>query len=98
MPRRENSTATLQHEIHMKRAGIEPREGGLDGSVGVATRYGLDGPGIESRWRRDFPLPSTGPGIHPASCTIGSGSFPGVKRPGRGPNHPPHLVPRLKKK
>ena len=26
------------------------------GSVdGIATAYGLDGPGIESRWRRDFP-------------------------------------------
>jgi hypothetical protein len=23
--------------------------------VGIATDYGLDGPGIESRWRRDFP-------------------------------------------
>ena len=31
---------------------------GRDGSVGIATRYGLDGPGIESRWRRDFPHPS----------------------------------------
>ena len=28
---------------------------GLDSSVGIATRYGLDGPGIESRWGRDFP-------------------------------------------
>ena len=27
-------------------------------SVGIATRYGLDGPGIESRWARDFPHPS----------------------------------------
>jgi hypothetical protein len=26
-----------------------------DSSVGVATRYGLDDPGIESRWGRDFP-------------------------------------------
>jgi len=26
-----------------------------DSSVGMATRYGLDGPGIESRWERDFP-------------------------------------------
>ena len=26
--------------------------------VGKATRYGLDGPGIESRWGRDFPHPS----------------------------------------
>ena len=28
---------------------------GRDNSVGTATRYGLDGPGIESRWGRDFP-------------------------------------------
>ena len=27
---------------------------GRDSSVGIATRYGLDGPGIESRWGRDF--------------------------------------------
>jgi hypothetical protein len=27
-------------------------------SVGIATRYGLDGAGIESRCRRDFPHPS----------------------------------------
>ena len=30
---------------------------GWDCSVGVATRYELDGPGIESRWRRDVPHP-----------------------------------------
>jgi len=28
---------------------------------------------------------------------MGTGSFPGVKWPGRGVDHPPHLVPRLKK-
>ena len=28
---------------------------GRDSSVGITTRYGLDGPGIESRWGRDFP-------------------------------------------
>jgi len=28
---------------------------GRDSSVGIATAYGLDGPGIESRWGRDFP-------------------------------------------
>jgi hypothetical protein len=32
-----------------------------------------------------------------ASCTTGTGSFPGVKRSGRGVDHPPHLAPRLKK-
>jgi hypothetical protein len=31
---------------------------GRDSSAGIATRYGLDGPGMESRWGRDFPHPS----------------------------------------
>jgi hypothetical protein len=26
-----------------------------DSSVSIVTRYGLEGPGIESRWGRDFP-------------------------------------------
>ena len=52
--------------------------------VGIATGYGQDGPGINSRWGASFPAPvQTGPGAHPASCTMGTGSFPGVKR-GRG--------------
>ena len=29
--------------------------------VGIAIGYGLDGPGIESRWGRDFPHLSWGP-------------------------------------
>jgi hypothetical protein len=48
-------------------------------------RYGLDGPGIESRCGRHFPHPSRpAPGAHPASCTMGTRSFSGVKRLGRG--------------
>ena len=31
----------------------------------------------------------TGLGTHPASCTMGTGSFPGVKGPGSGVDHPP---------
>jgi hypothetical protein len=31
----------------------------------------------------------TGPGAHPASCTMGTKSFPGVKRLGSGADHPP---------
>jgi len=38
---------------------------------------------IESRWVRNFPPVQTGPGAQPASCTMGTGSFPGVKC-GRG--------------
>ena len=34
-------------------------------------------------------LVQTGPGAHPASCTMGTGSFPGIKRPGRDADHPP---------
>ena len=30
----------------------------------------------------------TGPVAHPASCTMGNGSFPGVKRPDRGVDYP----------
>ena len=71
---------------------------GPDSSVGIATDYGLGGPGIESRWGRDFPAVQTGPGAHPASCTMGIGSFPGVKC-GRGvllTTHP-LLAPKSKK-
>ena len=69
-----------------------------DSSVGIATRYGLDGPGIEFRWGARFSAPvQTGPEAHPTSCTMGSGSFPGVQRPGRDVDHPPHLAPRSKK-
>jgi hypothetical protein len=37
------------------------------------------------------------PGAHPVSYTVGTGSFPGLKRPGRGVANPPHLAPRVKK-
>jgi len=73
---------------------------GRDSSVGIATRFGIDGPAIKSRWgggaRFSAPV-QTGPGAHPASCAIGTGSLLGVKRPGRGVDHPPNLAPRLKK-
>jgi hypothetical protein len=70
---------------------------GLGSSVGMATDYELDGPGIESQWgARFFAHIQTGPGAHSAFCTVGTGSFPGAKRPGRGADHPPLLVPRLR--
>ena len=67
--------------------------------VGIATRYGLDGPGIKSRWERFFPAPvHIGPGAHPASYTVGTGSFPGVKWPGRGVDHPPASSAEVKER
>jgi hypothetical protein len=56
---------------------------GRDSSVGIATRYGLDGPGIESRWGRDFPHPSR-PTLGPTQPSIQwvPGLFPGDKAAG----------------
>jgi len=52
---------------------------GPGSSVGIATELRAGQSGIESRWGRDFPPVETGPGAHPASCKMGTGSFPGVK-------------------
>jgi hypothetical protein len=64
---------------------INQRNGRPGSSVGIATGYGLDGSGIESRLgggRFSVPV-QTGPGAQPAFCTMGTGSFPGVES-GRG--------------
>jgi len=56
-----------------------------DSSVGIATGYGLDGPGIEIPVRASFFAPvQTGFGAHPAILYNGYLVFPGDKeRPGR---------------
>ena len=72
---------------------------GRDSAVGIATRYGLDGRGIESRWGVRFSAPvQTGPGAHPASYAMGTRSFPAVKRPGRGVDHPPQSSAEVKER
>ena len=68
--------------------------------VSTATRYGLDGPRLESQWVRGIlhqcrpPLVSTQP---PAEWIPGIFTGEGIKRPGRGVNDPPRLAQRLKK-
>jgi len=63
---------------------------GRNSAVDIAIRYGLHGPGFESWWGMRYSAPlETDPRSHPASYTMGTGSFPGVKRPGRGVDHPP---------
>jgi len=48
-------------------------------SVGIATSYGLGDPRSNPGGGEIFAPVQTGPGAHPASCTMGTGSFPGVK-------------------
>ena len=81
-----------------------------NGSVGSSTRYGLDGPGTESRWRQDFPhpyRPALGPTQHPYRPALGptqppvqrvTGFFTGIKRPGRGVDHPPASSAEVKER
>jgi hypothetical protein len=76
---------------------IEPRDRSIyythhdepGSSVGTATEYGLDGPGIESRWGRDFSHRSRPALGHTQPPVKGYWEFPGVKQPGRGSDHPP---------
>jgi hypothetical protein len=64
--------------------------GGPGSSVGIVTELragrSVDQIPVGARF---FAHVQTGPGAHPASCTRGTGSFPGVKRQGRGANHTP---------
>jgi len=54
-------------------------DSGPGSSVGIATELRAGRSGIEFRWGRDFPPVQTGPGAHPASCKMGTGSFLGVE-------------------
>ena len=60
----------------------------LGSVVGIATGLGLDSPRIPVEARFSAPV-QTGPGAHPASCTMDTGSFPLVKN-GQGVTLTPH--------
>ena len=77
-------TPHTQTQTHTPRTHIR----GRDSSVGIATRYGLEGPGIESRWRQNIPRlsrPALGsiqpptqwlPGLFPRGTAAGAWRLP----------------------
>ena len=70
---------------------------GRDNVVGIATRYGLDGPGIEIRWGRDLARRSR-KNFRPTHSPYNEYKvIPEGKAPGRGVDTHPHLAPKLKK-
>jgi hypothetical protein len=73
---------------------------GWDSAVGIATRYDATG-----RSRDQIPVGArfsapvqTGPGAYPDSCTMGTGSFPGVKWLGCGIDHTPPSSAEVKER
>jgi len=60
---------------------------GRNSSVEIAARHWLDGPGIKSRYGRNFSHPSI-PALKPIRPSIPA-HYPGTQRPRHGVNHPP---------
>jgi hypothetical protein len=69
---------------------------GRDSSVD-SLRAGRSGDRIPVGARFSAPV-RTGPGVHPASCTMGTGSFMELKQPGRGVDHPPLSSAKVKER
>jgi hypothetical protein len=55
--------------VHVSFSAVQSHIRSRDTVVGVATRYGLEGPGIESRWGRDFPHVSR-PALRPTQPPV----------------------------
>jgi hypothetical protein len=69
------------------------QKGGPGNIVSMASGYGLNDPGIESRWRQDFPHLSRLALEPPSHLNNEYRVFPGVKeRPGHADPSPPSNV------
>jgi hypothetical protein len=65
----------------------------------IATRYGTDRPGDRIPLRTRFStLVQTDRRARPASCTMGTGLFPGLRRPERRVSHPPPSSAEVKER
>jgi hypothetical protein len=77
----------IQGAIASKSQSLDPGGPGQLSRYSDSLRDGRSGDGIPVGVRFSAPV-QTGPGAHPASYTVGTGSFPGVKWPGRDVDHP----------
>jgi hypothetical protein len=78
VPNRKYKLKTCKYLMNMNKYSV----------VGIATRYRLDGPGIESRCAaRSSTEPRLAPRHIPTSYTMEAGSFLGVKWPGGSFDH-----------
>jgi len=86
---RDGLDAVEKKRILAPRAPMEQNVG-RDSSVGIITHYRLDGPGERIPVVARFSTPvQMGSGAHRASTTMGTGSFPKIKRHVRSLDHPP---------
>jgi hypothetical protein len=81
---------TNHGHFHWKIPSVLIKTCGLGSSVSIATGYGLDDPGIESPWGRDF-LHTSRRALRPTQPPVQwvPGLSWGVKWPGHGADHPP---------
>jgi hypothetical protein len=75
-----NAKWLREHEAMLRVTYITYLVSGPGSSVGIAPDYRLDTVRGSNPGGAIFSAPvQTGPGAHPTSCTMGTGSFPGVK-------------------
>jgi hypothetical protein len=78
--------------------GSVRQKGNRDSSVGVVTRYGLGGLGSNPGGAEIFSTCPDRPWSPPNLLHHGCGSFPGLKQPGCGVDHPPPSSAEVKER
>jgi len=94
---RRSSGAKWQTIVVASNKGIRCFAGIAQSVWRLATGWTVRGERVPVEARFSAPV-RTGPGTHPASYTMSTGSFPGVKRPGRDVDQPPTSSAEVKER
>ena len=95
--RRTLSTGKLNATLSTPSGRMAEKMSTPDSSVGIATCTGCTVLGLNPGPGEIFRTRPHRPWSPPSRLLNGYLVFPGVRRPGRGVDHPPNLAPRLKK-